>query len=176
MPFYDLWNSACICFYIQSNHRKGGRDNIVYVLQGRNNSGSSRNIILRGEGFEAYGKHTHDVNLPGHTHAVSGQTAQSGGTHTHPITYSIAEGAYTTSDIKVYTTDDAEGSPSWTERTADIETALGRVLNSGDEEVEISINLASYFTGTGWKGIKIEPNGDSRHKVQANVKCFIESK
>lgn len=102
---------------------------------------------------------------------------QSVSTHTHDVGYDIATKTYTTTDIRIYTTDDASGTPAWTERTAAIETDIGRALNEADEEVETNINLTSFYNATtGWKGVRIVTNGNSRHKAQVNAKVFIESK
>lgn len=128
----------------------------------------SNNVIDRGHGVLNFGAHSHDVTIPNHTHTVSN--------HTHDITYDINEQSYTTTDVRIFTTDDADGTPTWTERTSAVETTLGRSLNSDEGEVENDINLTSFFSGTGWKGVRIAVDGNSRHKVQANVKCFIESK
>jgi len=96
--------------------------------------------------------------------------------HMHNVDYTVSGVAYSTTDIKVYTTDDASsGSPSWTDRTTDLESKYG-TLASGEDESETGLELTSYFSGTGWKGIRLEPNGNSRHKAQVLVKCFVESK
>ena len=111
--------------------------------------------------YQSISEHTHDVTISNHTHDVN---------------YDINLKSYTTTDIRIYTTNDADGTPAWTERTAAIETALGRALNSSDEEIETNLNLTSFFSGTGFKGVRIVTNGNSRHKAQILGKVFIESK
>jgi len=113
--------------------------------------------------------HTHDVTIPDHTHTVPN--------HTHTLAYQIATKTYTTSDISIYTTNDASvSSPTWTNRTSAVESALGRSLKAGNGEVEEGIDLTQFFSGTGWKGIRIATNGNSRHKAQVVVKCYVQSK
>ena len=98
------------------------------------------------------------------------------GTHAHSITYAIKDDhSYTTTDMSIYTTDDASGSPSWTDRTAAIEAIEGTLVASNNGS-ESNINLASYFTGTGWKGVRLSVDGDSRHWVAIKIKCFTKSK
>lgn len=100
--------------------------------------------------------------------------------HTHPVAYAIGAETYTTNDIGIYTTTDAATStPTWVDRTAAIELIEG-TLASGNGGVETGIYLpADWFDNsgviTGWKGIKIVPNGNSRHKASITVKCFVQS-
>lgn len=131
-------------------------------------SGITLSLIDRGHGMVLHEGHTHDITIPNHTHTVSD--------HTHNITYDINEQTYTTTDISIWTTDDASGTPTWTDRTAEIENALNSTLTATDEGVENDIDLTEFFSGTGWKGIRLSTNGNSRHQVQVNVKVFIESK
>lgn len=115
------------------------------------------------------GSHNHSVTIPDHTHTVPN--------HTHDLAYSIATKSYTTTDISIYTTNDASvSSPTWTDRTSSIESALGRALRASNGSVEEGIDLTEFFSGTGWKGVRIAPNGNSRHKAQVVVKCYVQSK
>lgn len=103
------------------------------------------------------------------------------GEHVHKYNISGASAAnstnYTTSDIDIYTTDDASVvSPVWTDRTANISGALGRLPNSGNGEIESNINLTPFFSSTGWKGVRLVTNGNSRHKIQLLGKVFVEAK
>jgi hypothetical protein len=116
------------------------------------------------------------MTLDTHTHDFSAMTTDSEESHTHDISFTIDQQTYTTDDVRIYTTDDASSSPAWTERTSAIETALGRALRSGDNQSETGIALTTYFSGTGWKGVRFVTNGDSRHKANLTVKCFIRSK
>ena len=110
--------------------------------------------------------HTHTVTIGNHTHTVTSSD------HTHTVAYSIATQSYTTSDISIYTADD---SSTFTDRTSALETIYG-TLSSGNGGSETDLDLTSYFTSIGWKAIKLVTNGDSRHEVQANIKCFIQSR
>ena len=101
---------------------------------------------------------------------------QSVSTHTHDITYNISGQQYTTSAINIYTTDDATSTPIWTNRSATLSGVLARPLNASDEENETDLDLTPFFGATGWKGIRIVTDGNSRHKAQVKVKCFVESK
>ena len=101
---------------------------------------------------------------------------QSISNHTHDISYDIVEKPYTTSDMRIFTTDDSDGTPVWTERTTDIETDLGAALNAADEEVENDIDITEYFSGTGWKGVRIVTDGNSRHRAQIMGKVYIDSR
>lgn len=127
--------------------------------------------------YQVLSNHTHDVTLSNHTHSVTvANHTHSTPNHTHTIAYDLAQQTYTTTDIRIWTTDDASGTPTWTERTSDIETVLGRALSSGNNQSEIDLSLTSYFGSTGWKGIKITTNGNSRIKGQVIVKCYIQSR
>jgi hypothetical protein len=69
----------------------------------------------------------------------------------------------------------------WTERTAAIEAALGRSLIATEDAVEDGLNdtgidLTSFFSSTGWKGVRIVVNGNSRHKAQVMTKCYVHSR
>jgi hypothetical protein len=89
--------------------------------------------------------------------------------------YAMTLQTYTTADIQILTSDDTSGvEATFTNRTAAIETALGRALNATNGAVETSIDLTSYFSVTGWKGIRIAGDGNSRHECQVEVKCFVE--
>jgi len=97
------------------------------------------------------------------------------GKHSHDSDYNITPKTYTTSDVSIYTSNNASGSPSWTDRTADIESVSG-TLNSSENGSETGLDLTGFFSGTGWKGIRIQTNGNSRHKAQVVVKCLVESR
>jgi len=96
--------------------------------------------------------------------------------HSHIINYDIATKSYTTTDIRIFTSDDASGTPTWTERTSEIETMLTRSLRANENESENDIDLTEFFSSTGWKGIRIVTDGNSRHKAQVQVKCFVQSR
>ncbi len=83
---------------------------------------------------------------------------------------------YTTSDIRIFTSDNASGAPSYTERTTAIETALGGALTATVNGSETDIDLTSFFSSTGWKAVKFVTNGNSRHKIQVLSKVFIQAK
>jgi hypothetical protein len=111
-----------------------------------------------------------------HTHLVDVEVTESASPeHSHDNNYEIAAKGYTTTAISIYTSDNASASPSWTDRTSEIESELGRTLKYQENESEFGIDVTDFFSTTGWKGIRIEPNGDSRHKTQVTVKCFIKS-
>jgi hypothetical protein len=113
----------------------------------------------------ANAKHTHTT--PDHIHSTPN--------HSHTVDYDIITKTYTTTDIRVYTTNDASGSPSWTERTAALEAIYG-TLASAEDASETGLDLTSFFSSTGWKGVRLATNGNSRHKANVTVKCFVESK
>jgi len=89
--------------------------------------------------------------------------------------YSITSHVYTTSDIRLLITNDASvEEPSWTEVTDSVESDLGRSLKAAVGESESSIDLTPFFSGTGWKAVRIAGNGNSRHYAQLKVKCYVE--
>ena len=93
--------------------------------------------------------------------------------------YAFEPISYSTTDIKIYTCDDASGSPDYVEVTSGIETTIGHTIVATEDGVDSDIDLTEYFFSgatTGWKAVKIEPNGNSLHKVQIITKCFIESR
>jgi len=114
---------------------------------------------------------TYDLDYINITRYVYGTKA-----HTHGVNYDINTQSYTTTDIRIFTSDDADGTPTWTERTSAIESTLGRSLRAGNTQVETNIPLSSYFSGIGFKGIKIVGNGNSRHKAQVTTKCYVQSR
>jgi len=120
------------------------------------------------------------VTGPGssHTHTENDAGAQTDAEnrHRHDLNYTIDEETYTTTDMRIWTSDDTSGTPSWTERTTAIETTLGRALASSNESSETNVDLTDFFSDTGWKGVRMQVNGNSRHKAQVQVKCFVESK
>lgn len=120
------------------------------------------------------GSHTHSVSIPSHSHGMEHTHDMSA--HSHIMNYDISIKEYTTDKILIYTTDDASGVPVWVNRTNIIETALGRNLYAGENENELGLDLTDFFTDYGWKGIRVAVNGNSRHKVQVTVKCYVESK
>lgn len=89
--------------------------------------------------------------------------------------YDLINHTYSATDIRVFTSDDASAAPTWTERTAAIEAIEGTLANT-ENSTEIDISLTDYFTGTGWKGIRIVANGNARCHASATYKCFIDSK
>jgi hypothetical protein len=106
---------------------------------------------------------------------------QSVSTHTHDVGYDISTKTYTTTDIRIFTSDDTSSTPVWTERTAAIEAILGRSLIATEDAVEnglndIGVDLTSFFSSTGWKGVRIVVNGNSRHKAQVMTKCYVHSR
>src|SRR3990167_5431782 len=102
--------------------------------------------------------------------------------HSHLSEYDIISNdsstgtTYTTSAINVYTTNDADGTPTWIDRTTEISGVLGRVLKAGNGQVESGLDLTSFYSSSGWKGVRLAVNGNSRHKVQLTAKVFVEAK
>jgi hypothetical protein len=96
--------------------------------------------------------------------------------HTHTVDYDLDTRTYGTTDIRIFTTDDASSAPTWTERTSAIETVLGRALNSSENSTENDIDVTQYFMSTGWKGVRIVSNGNCRCKTQITTKVFIQSR
>ena len=89
--------------------------------------------------------------------------------------YDVNEKTYSTTDVQIWTTNDASSEPiTWTDRTSDIESDLGRSLKAAYGESEASLDLTEYFSGTGWKGILFATDGNSRHELQVTVKCYVE--
>lgn len=101
-----------------------------------------------------------------HTHTVS---------HSHNVDYDLSTETFGATDIRIFTTDDASASPTWSERTSAIESEIG-TLASSENSTESDIDLTEWFSGTGWKGIRIVANGDSRCYAGVTYKCFVESK
>jgi hypothetical protein len=89
--------------------------------------------------------------------------------------YDISTKTYTTIDISIYTSNDTSGVATWTDRTAAIEAIEGTLVAT-ENGSELGIDLTSFFSNTGWKGIKLCTNGNSRHKAQVTVKCYVQSK
>jgi len=90
--------------------------------------------------------------------------------HTHNVSYDIGTKTYTTTSIDIsYTNDASVASPTWTSIETDTTYA-----KEGDARTDFDIT--QYFSGQGWKGIRIAPNGNSRHKVQVQIKCFVQSR
>ena len=108
-----------------------------------------------------------------HTH--TGQATDNESSHTHSVAYDLASQSYTATDIRIFTSNDASSTPSWTERTADLETAKGSALNATENTTESALDLTSYFSSTGWKGIRIVTNGNARAYASVVSKVFIES-
>lgn len=77
--------------------------------------------------------------------------------------------SYSTSSISIYTYDGS----AWTDRTSAIQSALGRSLRAGNGQYETGIDLTSFIGSTGWKGVRIVTNGNSRHFVQVEVKGYV---
>ena len=100
-----------------------------------------------------------------HVHTVSGL----------PIAYDINTGTYTTASIRILTTNNASGTPTWTERTAQLTVEHGTLV-AYDGGVMTDIDITEFFAGTGCKGVRLAVNGNSRHKIQVTIKCFIQSK
>jgi hypothetical protein len=92
------------------------------------------------------------------------------------VAYDLAQQTYTSTDFKVWTSNDTSGSPTWTERTSAVETILGRSLYAGNNQSEVDLTLTSYFSSPGWKGIRLTTNGNSRIKAQVVIKCYVQSK
>lgn len=91
-------------------------------------------------------------------------------THSHTNAYDLDTGSYTTTSISLYTTDDASvASPTWNDRTASFTIA------ATDGSVNTDFDLTSFFTGTGWKGIRLAANGNSRIKAYITSQVFIKS-
>jgi hypothetical protein len=108
------------------------------------------------------------------THTHPGLATNSESAHTHSVTYDLAAQTYGASDIRIYTSDDASGTPTWTERTAAIEAIEGTLANT-ENSTESNIDVTSFFSGTGWKGIRIVANGDARCYASVMTKVFVES-
>ena len=78
---------------------------------------------------------------------------------------------YTTDKIRIETTDDSSVVPVWKDVTTDFDS-----LNAAVNTSENDLDLTQHFKDAGWKGMRLLTNGISRHKIQAQVKCYIESK
>ena len=102
-------------------------------------------------------------------------TLQSRSIHTHTITYDTITQTYGATDIRIFSTNDASGTPSWTERTAAIEAVEG-TLTASENGTETDIDITSFFSGVGWKGIRIVANGACRCKAFVTPKVFVQSK
>ena len=98
------------------------------------------------------------------------------GAFTNTNDYDIDQQTYTTNNIRLYTTNNADGIPAWTEQTTNISGTMGRALRAGDEQVETNVDLTTYFSGTGFKGVRLATNGNSRHKIQLTAKVFVDAK
>lgn len=109
----------------------------------------------------------------GHTH--TGIATDNESSHTHSVAYDLATQIYTSTDIRIFTSDDASSVPTWTEITTEIEAVLGRALNSSENSTESDIDLTTYFSKTGWKGVRIVANGACRCYTSVMSKVFIES-
>ena len=95
--------------------------------------------------------------------------------HSHEVNYDIQIRDYSTTDIAILTSNDTSGVAVWTDRTAAIEAITG-TLTATESGSELGIDMTSFFPSTGWKGIRLATNGNSRHKVQVTVKCYVQSK
>ncbi len=124
--------------------------------------------------------HTHTIQSVSVNGTTTVSTATSAGSsHSHTVAYDLSQQSYGTTDIKVWTCDDASGTPTWTERTSAIEAALPggpRQLYFGNNQSEVDLPLTSYFSSPGWKGIRLTTNGNSRIKAQATIKCYVNSR
>lgn len=142
-------------------YTSGVRNYSSYIVPG---SGSA---VTSSEGG---GSHSHTVSIPSHTHSVTLPD------HSHTVAYDLAQQSYTASDFQIATVNDASVSPVWVDRTSAIETALSRALRSGNNGSEIDLDLTSFFSSTGWKGIKIAANNNARIKAQVVIKCFVQAR
>ena len=134
----------------------------------------SGDLYLYGESEE----HSHTVSVSAHSHTVSVSDHTHNVTvanHTHAVGYDLAQQTYDTTDVKVWTSDNTSGAITWTERTSAVETAIEHTLASTNNTSELNIPLQSYFSSTGWKGIRLTTNGNSRMKAQVVVKCYVKS-
>lgn len=126
------------------------------------------------EGKQTHGMLLLEVHSVGiHNHITAGDTTDNGGSSTPTSSdsggYDITAHSYSTNDGDVYYTDDASGSPSWTDASL---AGLSWTENGSVTDKD----MTSLFSGTGWKGIQLRPNGNSRHWVAVKVRGFVKSK
>ena len=104
-------------------------------------------------------------------YAINNMSYEVHSRHTHTIDYGITKGptVWDTTDTKIFI-DDGNG---YVDRTAAIETVLGRDLAYLENGKERDIDISPYLGDSpGWKGIKIEIDGRGRIDGTLYLKYF----
>ena len=108
-----------------------------------------------------------------HSHTFVGETTENAtpsneSSHTHSLNYDISTKTYSTTSGDIYYTNDASGAVSWTDAS---DSGLTWTENGTS-----TFDMTSKFSGTGWKGVQLRVDGNSRHYVAVEAKVFIQSK
>ena len=133
-----------------------GKDYEVWIRQSSNETAAFTGIVT----YIVHGQHTH---------SISGQTAESGGAHSHTITYGISDNTSEADGIDI-AVDNGDG--AWQDAPGNPYSA------TKDQDIDITSLIGRE---TGWKGIRFTPtdaDGDGRCKITGFVypQIFIQSK